>query len=408
MKKPELNSCFSATVVVLAALLSLVAAPVMAEETPEWQAEEGPPPMTFAVGDWTTRIDGYVRTGLTMVGLEGDQAPEFIGNNNGFALLNARFGIDVKYLQDLEMRVQLDAAADSRESINDAVGHQYVSLKDAYGRYNIGPFLGILVGQSKPPVDVEAMQSTKELMFIRRSIVSEGVEPGEGVERPGNDGLDVRREVGVNLLSEVIDFGPVGLRYHLAMTNGAPSSMTRNDNNLFAYYGRLEFHLRNQIMGDYKPGSFLVLGGSAGYNQRTDGELPNQLSVDDFLWQADLHFAAFGVDALAEVIGRTRSYPDTAQADQETIGIVAQLGYTLSLDELAVSLAYRFASLDPFKGDSSDILTGDDKLTYHTVGLGYARKDLPVSFKVDYTMTVEEDAVAIDNDLLEVLMQFAW
>jgi len=407
VKKPELIPCFSAAAVALATLLAFVA-PAMAGETPEWQSEEGPPPMTFAVDDWTTTLDGYVRTGLTMVGLEGDKAPEFIGNNNGFALLNMRFGIDVKYLEDLEMRVQLDGAADSRESINDAVGHQLVSLKDAYGRYNIGPFLGLLVGQSKPPVDVEAMQSTKGLMFIRRSIVSEGVEPGEGIERPGNDGLDIRREVGLNLLSDVIDFGPVGLRYHLAMTNGAPSSMTRNDNNLFAYYGRLEFHLRNQIMGDYKPGSFLVLGGSAAYNQKTDGELPNQLSVDDFLWQADLHFAAFGVDGLAEVIGRKRSYPDTGQGEQETLGIVAQLGYTLSLDRMALSAGYRFASLDPFKGDSSDLLMGDDKLTHHTIGLGYARKDLPVAFKVDYTLTAEEAAVAIDNDLLEVLMQFVW
>ncbi len=172
-----------------------------------------------------------------------------------------------------------------------------------------------------------------------------------------------------------------------------------------AYHGRFEFHLRNAMLGLYEPGSFVVLGGAMSHNKRTFGELPTQLGVEDLTWSADLQIKAFGFDALAELIWRDRSFPDTEQAGQETVGILAQASYTLPIPNYRVMLGFRYASLDPYL-DGDDLLAEDDLVEHYTVALGYRLEDVPVDIKFNYTMAKE--ASAIDNDIAEALVQFVW
>ncbi len=395
------------TTLVAAVLLALPAS-AFAEEPADdvWDGSNNETPaLAFSVGDWSASLEGFVRTGLTWVGVSGDDRPNYIGANNGFTMADARVAVVARYLDTVEVKVQLNGSGDKRTSINDPTGTQTVALMDAYGAYWFGDFFGVLIGQVKPPMDVEAMLSTGELTFIRRSLVHEGIQAGEGIERPGNEGLGAHRELGLNLLSKVIDFGSVGVAYHAAITNGNTASHTRNDNNSMAYHGRFEFHLRNALIGQYEPGSFVVLGGAASHNKRTYGELPTQLGVDDFTWSADLQIKAFGFDALAELIWRNRSFPDTAQTTQETVGILAQASYELPVPNYRFMLGVRYASLDPYlEGD--DLLAEDDLVEHYTVAAGYRLENVPVDIKLNYT--VAKEASAIDNDIAEALVQFVW
>ncbi len=364
------------------------------------------PPLTFTVGDWAATLYGYVRTGFIWVGAEGDNAPDFIGQNNGFAMLDARTGVKINYLDKLELRLALDGAGDVRTNANDTVGSQRVELKDAYGEYRFADFFKVRVGQYKPPFDLEATESAADLTFVRPSVVSSGVRPGEGIQRPGNAGFTPSRQAGLSLLSDVIDFGPVGFTYHAAITNGNTVSSTRNDNNHLAYFGRLEFHLRNQLLGLYQPDSFLVFGGGLSYNQRTEGTLPNQLDEEDLSWQVDLQLKAYGVDALAQLLWNTREYPGAGEAKRDTIGILAQIAYRLPIPDYRFQVGYRFAYLDPFKDDTE--LAVDDLLIYHTIGVAYRLEALPVELKLNYTVTQEEGSAGVDNDLIEALVQVVW
>ena len=54
-------------------------------------------------------------------------------------------------------------------------------------------------------------------------------------------------------------------------------------------------------------------------------------------------------------------------------------------------------------------ISTDDLLTYHTIGLGYQIPiNMPVDVSVNYTITQEEGSSAIDNDLIEALVQMVW
>jgi hypothetical protein len=46
-----------------------------------------------------------------------------------------------------------------------------------------------------------------------------------------------------------------------------------------------------------------------------------------------------------------------------------------------------------------------DELTHHTVGLTWHPLETPFTFQVNYTLTIENDARALDNDRLELLSQ---
>ena len=364
--------------------------------------------LVFRSGAWGVDFGGYLRGGLVWVGLGGEREYDFIGQNNGLQLMNARLKFSVFYDDMVETVLSIEGAGDRRYSANQVSGDETVILKDAYTHLKFFDFLGVKVGQYKPPFDAEALVSTVDEVFIRSSVISEGVLSGEGVVNASRQGFEPGRQVGLSLLSERVDLGPVGLKYHLALTNGNSASSTRNDNDKLAYYGRVELHLLEQLLGIDSEESFVVLGGGAYFNEKTQGELPTLLAVEEFSWGADLAFDAFGAHALLQVLGRTKTYPDINQAEQESLGFMGELAYELPLEDLRFQFAYRYASLDPYKGDAEEGLMSDDSLQYHTLGLGYRLENVPLQVKFNYTMTQEEGGASLDNDLMEGMLQFAW
>lgn len=369
--------------------------------------------LKWVLGKWEIGFGGFLRTAYINVEQPSEAGLNYIGENNGFTLLDARLGFLLRYAERLVIRVQLDGTDDVRASANDTIGQNRARLRDAFVGYSVGPWLAVLAGQIKPPVDVESMLDTRDLVFIRRSVVSDGVRAGEGLEKFGTEGFGRGREVGLHLLSKVIEVGgPVGLLYQISITNGNDALLTRNDNNDLAYYGRLELHLSDKILGKDGKRSAVVIGGGGGYNNNTPVRFPRAdlLSQEDVAWNVDLRANLFGVDILAQFLQRTRTFPgDLGQADQTTNGLLAQIAYRLPWREAAFQFAYRYASLDPFVDSASTELAADDLLTYHTIGLAWrAPLNVPLDLKFNYTITQEEGRSAIDNNLIEGLVQVIW
>lgn len=382
--------------------------PTGSQYTPEGE-ESG---ITFKQGHWEIGLGGYLRTGYLHTAQPDDSGLNFIGENNGFALLDSRLGIVLRYAKMMTAKIQFDGAGDRRESVNATSGLQQVRLRDAFVAYTPGPWLTMLVGQSKPPVDIESLLSARDLAFVRRSVVSDGVRQGEGRQVTGTEGLGFSRELGLFALSDTIWFGeaPVGVAYYLALTNGNSAYNTRNDNSELAYYGRLEVHLSDAITGGQKDDSFVVLGGSVGYNENSPIQFPRAdlLNQNDLTWGVDLHLSTHGVDVIAQLLNRSRDFPDLPQAKQDTSGLLAQVSYQVPVEFLEFQFGYRFAMLDPFVDESDDVLGRDDQLVYHTIGLGYSLPGIPADIKFNYTLTQEEGDSAIDNDQIEVLVQAIW
>lgn len=384
-----------------------------ADAPPAVEGERGMPPLTVSWGDFSLTFDGFLRTGLIAVLVNDEDTPDFIGRNNGWVALNARMGLVVDYAGVARVRISFDGAADTRDNNNDPVGEQGFELRDAFGQTTFTPYVQILAGQRRPPFNRESEISVVDQVFVRRSVTSEGLRPGEAILRPGTEGLGVDRQLGIHVLSEIIPLGPVGVRYHAAVTNGndVPPA-TRNDNDEYAIFGRVEFHLLNKMLGlgGELEGNdpWLSLGGAVGYNERTQGELPNLLGVDDLSWVADLQVSVMGIEVLGEFLMRERTFPDIEQTDQTSMGILAQAGYWLPWPHFEFLLAYRFAMLDPFVDDDESLLVQDDELTQHTIGVGYRATGMPLQVKLNYTLTMEEGVNEVDNDLFEALFQFVW
>lgn len=367
--------------------------------------------LEWDLGDWKLRIDGFLRAGFIWVLADESEGFDTVGNNNGFGMFNGRLGFDGTFREQLRMRMQLDGAIDVRKDSNDTVAEQSVGLLDAFIEYTPHPAVSLMIGQGRPPTDVENLVSRRNIGFVRRSVVSDGVRPTEGLERPGNEGLGSTREVGAQIYASTpIELGGgVGLRYNVAVTNGTPSlTEAGNDNNALAYYGRVELHFLNSMFGVEREGSAIQVGGFFGYNERTTGDLPNLLSTDDLLFGADLLLELQGARVMAVFIQRERAFPDLGIDNQVTRGIMASAGYTLPFRLAPVTFSYRFAWLDPFVTESDNALVRDDGLMYHTVGVGYRLPGSDLEVLGNYTITQEEEGAEISNDLIEILVQLAW
>jgi hypothetical protein len=347
---------------------------------------------------WTVEFFGYVRTQYTTV--QNDPNYDRFGRNDGFSIADARLGF-LGYLDNgLGFELEIDAGVPRpSEDVNTAVGEVVTRLKDGYLFYQPHRLFRASAGQFKAPFDIEELISTADILFIERSVGNRGVQGVEGFNRQG---LSVGRQVGVRFDSRPYfvlgeDDGP-GVSYALAATNGESANRTLNDNDELAYFGRLNLHW----------GDIARLGGGAYYNDRTFGEPEELIGQTETGWTADLTVGAAGVTLLANVI-QTEFEPD-AELGAELARTARSYQVQVAYEEPFVGLqpAYRFAYLDPNTDESgADVSPEMEALTYHTIGLNYNAKTYPVRLMLNYTLTGEE-AVELDNDRFDALVQVEW
>ena len=126
---------------------------------------------------------------------------------------------------------------------------------------------------------------------------------------------------------------------------------------------------------------------------------------------ADLTLDLWGALLSGQFMRRTTTFPDVpGEPDRTAVGWHASVGYRAPL---GISAAYRVASYDPTASfEAEDPATKAqldvDELMYHTIGLTWAVPERPLKLQLNYTMAVENDARAIDNNRFDALVQIVF
>lgn len=362
---------------------------------------------------WQLAFGGYLRTQYRTI--QDDPAITLLGRNDGFILANARPYFAGSMPSGLGWRFQFDAASTiNRSDATSPYRDQIVRARDAFISYQPVSFFNLQVGQFKPPFNLEELQSTAEILFIDRSVGSQGVSTFAGI--PVN-GLAIDRQVGAQLTGQVYfgaedqaDRSGPGVSYAVAVTNGSNSSLTFNDNDQPAYYARASFHY-----GDY-----VSIGGAGFFNNRTLIIQPEPIQESVLGYTADLSVNIAGVKMLTAIKQqRTDSqFQDgSTTADGETStfvtarAITAQIGYEIPV--VHIQPAYRIGLYDPTTeynqlDPAGERVREQDALTYHTIGLSYLAPTYPLQLMLNYTIAQEQEGAQIANNQFQGLLQLSW
>ncbi|MEE2755205.1 MAG: porin [Myxococcota bacterium] len=342
-------------------------------------------------------ISGFVRARYVSI-FESSDGPDFVGENDGFFLENARLVADVKK-RSMFARISIDGSVDRRDANNTAVGQVDVGMRDAWVGYETKAGFGILVGQFKPPFDAEELQSTADMVFIDRSVESRGV---RGVEGFNTSGLSLPRQAGVQTYGRVHFDDQWRLDYALSVTNGSRANQPVNDNETLAYIGRISLH----------QGPYMTIGCGAYQNRVTNGVPPDLLSEDLFGWVVDLKYQRPVGPVRLLLSGQYMSQSTDALdvPDEPTMTARGYHGAAGVELPMGVILAYRYAYVDPtaeFESEdpAATAVLDNDAVTLHTAALSYGFKDIPVQLQMNYTLFAEQDGRTIDNDRLDLLVQ---
>jgi hypothetical protein len=354
------------------------------------------------VDDFQVSMSGFVRASYVAI-TNNPEETDFVGLNDGFQLQNARVVFRGDWRGTVSMKVGLEGANGRQAAENTAQGELRTRVRDAWLGYNRVPWAQLRVGQFKPFFDNEEKRSSADLMFATRALEHSGVSGEEGFNVRG---LSLSRDVGVQILSEPLmadlDGFSVGGSYMFSVVNGNGDNVTRNDNESVALVGRVEGHL---IVGDLVQGQI-----GLGYfvNERTTGEQPDLFSEDRQGLVLDLDLKVAGAIVQAQYMQRQTRFADVdVESDRTATGYHVAVGYELPW---GIVPAYRYAYLDPtseFTSLDSSVqeLFDIDELTHHTVGLTWRAPEAPFLAQINYTLTVENENRALDNDRLEILTQ---
>lgn len=364
---------------------------------------------------WRLFFGGYVR--MMYKAISNDANQPLIGANDGFLLANARPTFTGALKNGLGFRLQMELAAnlDNPDTTSPA-REMLIRPRDTYIFYHPSSYLEVQLGQFKPPHDLEGLMSTGAVVFAERSVGSRGVAPFEA-QNP-TAGLSIDRQIGLQVLGQYFPTSAdnsakgFGVRYAAAVTNGTSSNQTVNDNDALAYYGRLSLH-----WGDY-----VSLGGGYMHNNLLIGTAPDQVGVTRTGLTGDLYVRAMGIHAFASYQQQqdttdlfTNRNPDGQDSTFVTSAAYqVQLGYHIPVVHLMPTVRYAF--MDPTSSFNDTALSEPgqdvrdiDALTYITLGLNYVAPTYPVQVMLNYTLAQEQDeARAIDNDQLDLLVQLTW
>jgi hypothetical protein len=338
---------------------------------------------------------GYVRTLFSAV-FDDEKSTDFVGQNDGFQMANARLGLEVTKNHTRAV-ISVDGAVDRRDDLNTSKGTVEVRLRDAFAEWKPCAGFKATAGQFEVPFDAEELISTPDLVFVDQGVESRGV---KGVEGFNVDGLSLDREVGLLLSSDPIYFmkDGIGLTYALAVTNGNAASHPLNDNESLSYTGRIEVLWAKLV----------TLGFAYNANKITSGEAPDRLNETRSGIAADLQVNVFGAHLLGQFMQRTTTPQDVAgEPDVVAQGFHVQLAYDAPF---GLTPGYRYAQLDPTADvQVEDPVTAErldqDEIKVHTLGLSWAVPDEPLTIKVNYHIILEDEAVKLANNRLDLLFQ---
>lgn len=342
---------------------------------------------------WTLEFGGLIRTRYTHI--QADPQHQLFGRNDGFTLSDARFITRGTLDSNLGFVLSFDAGSRIVRTTPDSpVDRLAARMTDTYLFYSPFEFLELSAGQFKAPFDLEDLISTSSLLFVNRSVTNRGV---QGVEGFNVEGLSQDRQIGVRaqgqifFLSEDNEAEGPGVGYGLAIANGNGPNVSMNNNNRLAYYSRLSLHW----------GEMVSIGGGLFHNDSTLGDPPSQVDRLRWGWTADLLVSAYNATLFANIVSRQQETPELPQDPEvQSMGFQVQVAYEEPF--FGFQPTYRFAYYNP------DSELADRALTHHTMGLNYNAANLPLRLMANYTIALEEEALQMDNNRLDLLLQLTW
>lgn len=362
--------------------------------------EEGEGDGAAEEAGWQLRPIGLIRTGYEYV--FDDPRYDFVGDNGGFILGNARVGIaGAAPDYGFSFRVNLEGAVATGGLANTPEADLTAALRDAFIRWDFLDFLGVQIGQFKVPFMAGWLGRDGALPFASRAVGLDGVPVGRGFETPG---IRVDRELGLTLGSDgpVYVAGDFGIGYYVTAFNGNGINELLNDNVRPAVAGRFELYWAQ----------YARLGAGVLWNSRTEGPLPDRFDEEDLGFSADLSVDVVGIEFVGHMTLMQTSYPTAGLQDRLRLEFHLQAGYDLPFIDFPFVVGYRFAYYDPWQsgGAGGPVDLSAFELMYHTVGLRLEHPvaDLRLTAWLNYTFTIETDPRSLDNDRIEVLFQVAF
>ena len=359
-------------------------------------------------------FSGFIRVFHTTI-LEGDgnQGLEYLGRNDGFGIDTARLTVEGT-AKDVLVRLQFDGATLLFDETSAPEGDVRTAARDAFIEYRPLPEARLRVGRYRPPVAGEQYISSAAQLFVERSVAVRGVQNVEGRNVPG---LGAPRQYGAMLLGSTVfgseeefkeGFDQFGVAWYASMTNGNSADEPLNDNSDYLLAARAEAFYGTSERDKVRFG----LGAFTNTVTRDPNELPDVIDEEQTGFSADLVVDWYNVQLQGQFMTVSRSFPDVpSEPEASALGYHLALGYRIEM--IGVTPVYRYAYYDWTDSvEADDPVTqaqlDADELTYHTIGLNWHVPGEPLLFQVNYTITVEDDQQAIDNDRLQFLGQVAF
>ena len=360
------------------------------------------PPISIETGDWLFTFGGFAQTSYIFSSFNDSSVPDEANPNNvhqtryGFANLNARLSFGMNYNDFLTAKISIDSGG-GFDTFNGG-GSGDISLKDAYMDFDIVSGFRVKLGHIKPPVGFEQRTSETDSDFSYKSFISGGGSSSLVSQKSIGHRIEPSRELGLEMYSDILDYGSVGFRYSVAVTNGYTGLDFSNYDGAVFFYGRLELDLMKSLYDDVSEGHFMsfALNGSYGmaYDDTTENEHPDigdasaasvsgeiRVNVKGF----HLDFEAFwkkymwGADGARPVFG----YPEFEPKNELNVfATVVQASYLIPIEYCRFQIGYRFAMHHPLDADLNE--DQDTDTTEHTVSLGYLVENYPITVRLDY------------------------
>lgn len=317
------------------------------------------------------------------------QEEQLIGSNGGFRMAAIRLGADYKLSDKFNMAVSIEAAAPIRSPGDASSGTRVVELRDAYFEYAHCDCFQVRAGQFKAPFSAETLAGDETLVFISRSVASEGVAPPEAYGP--TSGLSLGRQVGVQVSSHFLGSDVFAFRYAVGVFNGSGQNQLFNDNNIVMPVARVEAKLFERF----------TVGANGAFNIKAEGTRPNRVSVSQFSYGADLtlKIPEVDIDGMFGFLSRSSTYNTSVAPADAAWGLYAQLHYLHPGTGLEAGV--RFSMYDP------SFVAPDDTVNEIAAMVGWRATKW---FKVllQYTHRGEEPLASLPNDSADVLAQVAW
>ncbi|MFN3198773.1 MAG: porin [Bradymonadia bacterium] len=351
----------------------------------------------MSMGGWQVGWFGFMRVRAAFIDND-DQGRLFVGYNDGFVLGSARLGLEARR-NHWRIRLDMDGAVDRGGNAESTA----TTLRDAFIAYEPMPWFNILAGQFKPAYDREELQSTRDLLFVSRAVQSRGVRAAEGQPVAG---LSLSRNVGLMAYTQPLHLGPVWMSVNLSMVDGNGANRGDNDNEKFAYVGRLEVGHGDRTG---KTPIRIEAGVGAMVNERDRAENPlDRITEERTGINADAWIEVYGAILNAQYM-RQSTVVAGVQEEPETVaeGYHVALGYRAPM---GITPAYRFSTFNPtaeFVADDPTVAQtlALDEVSFHTFTLNWEIPDEPIKLQLEYTRAIEKEGRELNNDRIEALIQ---